>query len=143
MPHRTMKEEMTLPRSKTFPQMSHSHRSSSEGNIVPQGFSSVQSFPTKAYSSHPANGDALCHRSDVPNYKNNGFTNYRHVAGAGETSTYTALEVNSVLQTDVAVELNGHVAEENQNQHQISESKCSLFISCTRAVTQTESQALG
>ena len=48
------------------------------------------------------------------------------------------------MPTDVAVEISGHVAQENQNQHQTYESeyrKCSLFYLLyrfTRTVTQTK-----
>ena len=83
----------------------------------------------------------------------------------GDTSLHTALEVKSdaatslerpiildkpkgvssgsstlkegMMQTETVVVLGRHVAQENQNQHQTVESKCSLSISCTHAVTQT------
>ena len=42
------------------------------------------------------------------------------------------------MQTDVAVDLSGHVTKENQYQHQTSKSKCFLFIPYKRAVTQTK-----
>ena len=45
-----------------------------------------------------------------------------------DTSSHMALEIN--------LETSGHAAQENQNQ--TYESKCSLFISCTYAVTQTK-----
>ena len=45
-----------------------------------------------------------------------------------DTSPHMALEIKS--------ETSGHAAQENQNQ--TYESKCSLFISCTYAVTQTK-----
>lgn len=50
-----------------------------------------------------------------------------------DTSPHMALVIRS--------ETSGHVAHENQNQTYESEtwrSKCSLFISCTHAVTQTK-----
>lgn len=50
---------------------------------------------------------------------------------AADTSPHMALEIKS--------ETSGHVEQENQNQtHECETCKCSIFISCTHAVTQTK-----
>ncbi|KAK9989404.1 hypothetical protein SO802_029643 [Lithocarpus litseifolius] len=82
----------------------------------------------------------------VSNYEFNSFKNHRQVPAAGDTSLQSALKVNSdaapslrqpiifgihkevssgasilrdqIMETDVAVEISEHAAQENQNQHQ-------------------------
>ena len=131
-----------------------------------QGFSSIRSFHTTAYSPYLDHREVLCKQLQVSNYEFNSFTNHRQVPVAGDTSLQSALKVISdaapsigqpvifgihkevssgasilreqIMQTDVAVEISEHVAQENQNQRQTYACKCSLFVYCTNAVTRTK-----
>uniref|UniRef100_A0A7N2MW85 Uncharacterized protein n=1 Tax=Quercus lobata TaxID=97700 RepID=A0A7N2MW85_QUELO len=134
MYHRRLKAKVPIVRSNSLPRMSYPHMASSDVEIDQQGFSSVDRiFPTTAFSPYLAQGEAQSQRPYESNYE---FSS-RHSAFDVNSDAPTSLVLRSIIsdipkgvssgtstlqeeriQTDVAVDLSGHVAKENQNQHQ-------------------------
>nr|POE88864.1 hypothetical protein CFP56_37400 [Quercus suber] len=154
MYHRRLKAKVPIVRSNSFPRMGYPHMASLDVEIDQQGFSSVDRiFPTRAFSPYLAHGEA---QSQGP-YESNYEFSKLHSAFDVNSDAPTSLVLPSIIsdipkgvssgastiqeermQTDVAVDLSGHVAKENQNQHQTYKSKFFLFIPYKRAVTQTK-----
>ena len=152
MYHRRLKAKVPIVRSNSLPRMSYPHMASSDVEIDRQGFSSVDRiFPTTAFSPYLAQGEA---QSQGP-YESNYEFSSQHSAFDVNSDAPTSLVLRSIIsdipkgvssgtstlqeeriQTDVAVDLSGHVAKENQNQHQTYKSKCFHFIPYKCAVTK-------
>ena len=153
MNHRRLKTKVPIVRSNSLPRMSYPHMAL-DVEIDQQGSSSVgRIFPTRAFSPYLAQGEA---QSQGPHESNYEFSS-PHSAFDVNSDAPTSLVLRSIIsdipkgvslgastlqeermQIDVAVDLSGHVAKENLNQHQTYKSKCFLFIPYKRAVTQTK-----
>ena len=154
MNHRRLKAKVPIVRSNSLPRMSYPHMASLDVEIGQQGSSSVgRIFPTRAFSTYLAQGEA---QSQGP-YESNYEFSSPHSAFDVNSDAPTSLVLRSIIsdipkgvslgastlqeermQIDVAVDLSGHVAKENRNQHQTYKSKCFLFIPYKRVVTQTK-----
>ena len=153
MNHRRLKAKVPIVRSNSLPR-SYPHMASLNVEIGQQGSSSVgRIFPTRAFSTYLAQGEA---QSQGPHESNYEFSS-PHSAFDVNSDAPTSLVLRPIIsdipkgvslgastlqeermQIDVAVDLSGHVAKENRNQHQTYKSKCFLFIPYKRAVTQTK-----
>ena len=153
MNHRRLKTKVPIVRSNSLPRMSYPHMAL-DVEIDQQGFSSVgRIFPTRAFSPYLAQGEAQSQGPHESNYEFSSLPSAFDVNSDAPTSLVLRSIISDIpkgvssgvstlqeerMQIDVAVDLSGHVAKENRNQHQTYKSKCFLFVPYKRAITQTK-----